>query len=192
LITGNHDRRYIWSTSQTNNPVSTAATARLGLVGCLDRAECRKLPRTDVFGVDQLNPICPWRGRATCTSAPATAPRVPRAVRRPRDRYGDNNTRISRLPFPQIRTSAHDSAATVSPQAPSSSPDGGAQREAQPAARFAGLAPFNSFRSSRKVLAHFSMSFSKTWRRITLIRRALLRGESFMAPRMRSLRPLMS
>ena len=110
----------------------------------------------------------------------------------PRDRYGDNNTRISRPPFPQIWTSADDSAATVSPQAPSSSPDGGAQREAQPAARFAGLAPFNSFRSSRKVLAHFSMSFSKTWRRITLIRRALLRGESFMAPRMRSLRPLMS
>src|SRR5438445_3131901 len=25
-----------------------------------DRAECRKLPRADVFGVDQLNPICPW------------------------------------------------------------------------------------------------------------------------------------
>ena len=43
-----------------------------------------------------------------------------------------------------------------------------------------------------KCFAHFSMSFSKTWRRITLIRRALLRGESLMASSRRSLRPLMS
>src|SRR5258708_29881347 len=28
--------------------------------GSSDRPECRKLPRTDIFGVDQLNAICPW------------------------------------------------------------------------------------------------------------------------------------
>ena len=71
-------------------------------------------------------------------------------------------------------------------------PTGGALRGAQPATRFAVLAPFISSRSSRKVFAHFSMSFSKTWRRITLIRRALLRGVSLMASSMASLRPLMS
>jgi hypothetical protein len=62
----------------------------------------------------------------------------------------------------------------------------------QPATRFAVLDPFSASRSSRKVLAHFSMSCSKTWRRIILMRRALLRGESFMASTRRSLRPLMS
>jgi hypothetical protein len=55
-----------------------------GLSGAWTAPSAGSSPRTDVFGVDQLNPICPWRGRATCTSAPATAPRVPRAVRRPR------------------------------------------------------------------------------------------------------------
>ena len=39
---------------------------------------------------------------------------------------------------------------------------GGALRGAQPATRFAVLAPFIPSRSSRKVFAHFSMSFSKT------------------------------
>jgi hypothetical protein len=38
----------------------------------------------------------------------------------------------------------------------------GVQRGAQPATWFAVLAPFNFSRSSRNVLAHFSMSFSKT------------------------------
>jgi hypothetical protein len=28
--------------------------------GSWDRPEYRKLPRTNVCGVDQLNPICPW------------------------------------------------------------------------------------------------------------------------------------
>ena len=77
-------------------------------------------------------------------------------------------------------------------RAAGSSRNRGALRGAQPATRFAVLAPFIPSRSSRKVFAHFSMSFSKTWRRITLIRRALLRGVSLMASSMASLRPLMS
>jgi hypothetical protein len=28
--------------------------------GSSDRPECGKLPRTEVFAVDQLNPIAPW------------------------------------------------------------------------------------------------------------------------------------
>jgi hypothetical protein len=65
-------------------------------------------------------------------------------------------------------------------------------REAQPASWLAAGVRVKLSRSSRNAFAHLKMSFSTTWRRITLIRRALLCAESFMASIRRSLRPSMS
>ena len=47
-----------WVRSPTQADISVGPDQHGG--GSSDRAECRKLPRTDVFGVDQLNPIRPW------------------------------------------------------------------------------------------------------------------------------------